>query len=169
MCSVRRYYNRYGLGKLVIYKSVQLIGGEEKTRRLVRNGRELVARMLSWKSDCQEKTLCVMFGVCNSVRLLNSCVKIRCQETGSGDCSTLRTLVCVCLWSVKCSHESWAYKWVIKRVTNPNPVYNHSYIWQYYNRFDQSIARQQLCKHGPAHNNRWSCVFLCRPRHAQYW
>jgi hypothetical protein len=54
----------------------------------------------------------------------SSCVKIRCQGRARGDCNTLRTLVCVCQWSVKCSHESWACKWSINRVTNPSPVYS---------------------------------------------
>jgi hypothetical protein len=27
------------------------------------------------------------------------------------------------------------------------------------NRFDQRVARQHLCKHGPTRNNRWGCVF----------
>jgi hypothetical protein len=35
----------------------------------------------------------------------SSCVKIRCQETASGDCNTQRTLVCVCQWSANCSSE----------------------------------------------------------------
>jgi hypothetical protein len=39
--------------------------------------------------------------------------------------------VCVCLWSVNCSDDLWEYKWSINRVTNPNPVYSHSYTWQY--------------------------------------
>jgi hypothetical protein len=60
-----------------------------------------------------------------------SCFKIRCQETASGDCNRLRTLVCVCQWSVKCSHESWVYKWSINRVNNEMPVYSHPYTWQY--------------------------------------
>jgi hypothetical protein len=34
-------------------------------------------------------------------------------------------------WSVKCSHESWVYKWAIDPVMNPNPVYSHTYTWQY--------------------------------------
>jgi hypothetical protein len=36
----------------------------------------------------------VTFGACNSV-CYSSCVKIRCQETESGDCNRLRTLECV--------------------------------------------------------------------------
>jgi hypothetical protein len=43
----------------------------------------------------------------------------------------LRAIVCLCQWCVKCSHESWVYKWSINRVTNPYPVYSHSYTWQY--------------------------------------
>jgi hypothetical protein len=34
-----------------------------------------------------------------------------------------------------------------------------SVIKRYRNGFDQRVARQQLCKHGPARNNRWGCVF----------
>jgi hypothetical protein len=52
------------------------------------------------------------------------CVKIRCLETASEDCNRLRTLVFVCQWSVKCSHESWVYKWSINWVTTHKP-------WQY--------------------------------------
>jgi hypothetical protein len=92
----------------------------------------LVARVLIWKSCCGEKTLCVIFGVIHS-DCYSSCVKIRCQETDSGDCNRLGTLVCVCQWSVKCSHASWVYeyKWLINLFTNPNFVYSHSYAWPY--------------------------------------
>jgi hypothetical protein len=34
-------------------------------------------------------------------------------------------------------------------------------VYKYCNGFDQHVARQQLCKHGPTHNNRGSGVF-CR-------
>jgi hypothetical protein len=49
------------------------------------------------ESPAVKRRFCVccstaIFGVCNSVRL-NSCIKIRCQETDSGDCYRLRTLV----------------------------------------------------------------------------
>jgi hypothetical protein len=30
----------------------------------------VVARVLSWKSDCEDKTFCVIPEVCNSVRLI---------------------------------------------------------------------------------------------------
>jgi hypothetical protein len=33
-----------------------------------------------------------------------------------------------------------------------------SYV-AYCNGFDQRVARQQLCKHGPTRNSRWGCVF----------
>jgi hypothetical protein len=39
------------------------------------------------------------------------------------------------------------------------------YLELYCNIFDQRIARQQLCKHGPTRNNRKGC-FLYRPRWA---
>jgi hypothetical protein len=32
-------------------------------------------------------------------------------------------------------------------------------IYVYCNRFDERVARQQLCKHGPTRNNKGSCVF----------
>jgi hypothetical protein len=70
--------------------------------------------------------VCVIQWYCYS-----SCVKIRCHEKVSGDCNRLRTLVCVYQWSVKCSQESSVYKWSINRVTNPNLVYSHLYMWQY--------------------------------------
>jgi hypothetical protein len=46
----------------------------------------------SWalQSGCEENTLCVMEWDC-----CNSCIKIRCQETDSGDCNSRKTLVCV--------------------------------------------------------------------------
>jgi hypothetical protein len=69
---------------------------------------------------------CVILWDCYS-----ACVKIRCQETASGDCNIVRTLVCVCQWSFKCSYESWVYMWSINGVTNSNAVYSHSYTWQY--------------------------------------
>jgi hypothetical protein len=43
-----------------------------------------------------------IFGVCNSVRLYSSSVKIRCQERNSRDCDRLRTLLGV---TVNC--EVW--------------------------------------------------------------
>jgi hypothetical protein len=61
----------------------------------------------------------------------SSCVKIHCEEMANRDCNRLRTLVCVCPWSAKCRHKSWVYKWSINRVTNPNPIYSHLYMWQY--------------------------------------
>jgi hypothetical protein len=39
----------------------------------------------------------------------------RCQETAIGDCNRLRTLVCVCQWSIKCSS-----KWCIQVVNKSN-------------------------------------------------
>jgi hypothetical protein len=63
--------------------------------------------------------------------------KIRCQETAIGDRNTLRTVVCVCQWSVKCNDESCVYKWAIHPLTNPNPVYSHTYTWQYFETFER--------------------------------
>jgi hypothetical protein len=37
------------------------------------------------------------------------------------------------------------------------------FVLLYCNGFDQRVARQQLCKHGPTRNKTW-CCFLCRPR-----
>jgi hypothetical protein len=93
--------------------------------------KELVARVLSWKSGYEEKTLCVIFLDCVIQRdCYSSCVKICCQEMARGDCNRLRTLVCVCKWSVKCGHELWVYKWSINWVTNPNPTKTHGSIVQ---------------------------------------
>jgi hypothetical protein len=39
----------------------------------------------------------------------------RCQETASGDCNKLRTLVCVCQWPANCSSE-----WCIQGANNAN-------------------------------------------------
>jgi hypothetical protein len=39
----------------------------------------------------------------------------------------------------------------------------------YCNGVDQSVARQQLCKHGTTNNNRGSCVFRVRRDVTQQW
>jgi hypothetical protein len=54
-----------------------------------------------------------------------SLCRSRCQETASGDCNRLRSLVCVCQWSVKCSSE-WCIQVVNKSISNPHPVYSHT-------------------------------------------
>jgi hypothetical protein len=48
-----------------------------------------------------------------------------CQETASGGCNTLRTLVCVCLWFVKCSSE-WCVQGSINPISNPYPISSHT-------------------------------------------
>jgi hypothetical protein len=85
-----------------------------------------VARVHLWRENFMWYLEYVIQWDCYS-----SCVKIHCRETASGDCNTLRILVCAWQWSVKCSHESWVYKWSINLVTNPNPTYSHPYMWQY--------------------------------------
>jgi hypothetical protein len=42
----------------------------------------------------------------------------------------LRTLVCMCQWFVKCSHE--LYKSPMNPITHPNLVCSHTIAWQYY-------------------------------------
>jgi hypothetical protein len=54
----------------------------------------------------------------------------RYQQMASEDCNRLRTLVCVQKWFVKCSNE--LYKCGINPITNPDPIYSHSNMWQYY-------------------------------------
>jgi hypothetical protein len=71
----------------------------------------------------------------------SSYIKIRCQETATGECNILRILVGVCQWPVTCSHESWVYKWSINRVANPNPVYSHSLTWQYCMKSHETVSR----------------------------
>jgi hypothetical protein len=43
-----------------------------------------------------------------------------CQETASGDCNRLRTIICVCQWSVKCSSE-WCIQVINKSIHQSNP------------------------------------------------
>jgi hypothetical protein len=91
--------------------------------------------MLSWQSGLKRRLYVWYLESVIQWDCYSSCVKVRCQETASGDCNRLRTLVCVCQWSLKCSHESWVYKRSINRVTNPNPVNSHTLtrddIWMY--------------------------------------
>jgi hypothetical protein len=44
---------------------------------------------------------------------------------------------------------------------NENLIITAFEIYSYFKGFDQHVARQQLCKHGPTCNNKGSCVF-CR-------
>jgi hypothetical protein len=57
----------------------------------------------------------------------------RCQETASGNCNRLRTLVCVCQWSVKCSFEECIQVVNKSNSSNPYPVYSHTPLntWEY--------------------------------------
>jgi hypothetical protein len=49
-----------------------------------------------------------------------------------------------------CSQHDNSIIWLLSNV--------HQFI-KYSNGFDQRVARQQLCKHGPTRNNRWGCNF----------
>jgi hypothetical protein len=91
-------YNQDGLGQLVCCKSAQLI---------VRLWKEDYDVGVKWpRISCKSAQLKVRIYVWYLERdCYSSCVKIRCQETISGDCNRLRTLVCVCQWSVKCSQR----------------------------------------------------------------
>jgi hypothetical protein len=75
-----------------------------------------------WSEDF---TYAVIFGVCIiQWDCYRPCVKIRCQKTVSGDCNRLRTLVCVCQWSVKCSSE-----WCMQVVNKSNsPIHTPSIV-----------------------------------------
>jgi hypothetical protein len=60
----------------------------------------LSAVQWSWKSGCEETTLCVLlysdiWGVQLQWDCYSSCVKIRYQETTSGERNSLRRIVCV--------------------------------------------------------------------------
>jgi hypothetical protein len=48
-------------------------------------------------------------------------------------------------------------------------VYKFTQYRVYYNRFDQRIARQQLCKHSSTCDNRGGCVFFVRGNVTQWW
>jgi hypothetical protein len=54
-----------------------------------------------------------------------SLCRSRCQETVNGDCNRLRTLVCVCQWTLNVV-PSCEYNWSINPISNPYPVYSHA-------------------------------------------
>jgi hypothetical protein len=94
---------RDGLGQLICYKGAQL-------------------KVRLWREDFR----CWYLESVIQWERYSSSVKTSCQDTANGDRNRLRPLVCVCQWSVKCSHDSWACKWSLNRVTNTNPVYSHT-------------------------------------------
>jgi hypothetical protein len=55
-------------------------------------------------------------------RWRNSFGRSRCQETASGVCNRLRTLVFACHWCVRCN-SMWYIQTAYKPFTNPYPVY----------------------------------------------
>jgi hypothetical protein len=71
-----------------------------------------------------------------------STVTSHCQGTVGEDTAGCKKLSewCSELWSVEISdgtiiigsYRSWMYKWSIKPISNPNPVYSHPYTWQYF-------------------------------------
>jgi hypothetical protein len=77
-------------------------------------------------SGYEEKTSCVILECAIEWDSYSSCVKIRCQQTASADYN--RPSLRVCYTDVKCSQESWVYKWSINGVINPNPVSSHSHV-----------------------------------------
>jgi hypothetical protein len=94
---------------------------EEKTRRLVWNGREPGTQLIElsvdkvlhgrlWQKDLSAENW-----------YISTILKSVCQETASGRCNTLRTLVCVCHWYMQCSSE-----WCIQVASNP--VYTPSIV-----------------------------------------
>jgi hypothetical protein len=53
--------------------------------------------------------------------------------------------------------------WCVFLVEMPVNIYPINFMLnsdKYPDRFDERVARQQLCKHGPTRNNRGSCVFF---------
>jgi hypothetical protein len=92
---------------------------EEKTRRLVWNGRQpgtqLVVCQLTrvlywrlWEEDLIQGSWTISIG------------RSRLQETASGDCNRLRTLVCVGQWTLKCSSE-WCIQVFNKSIHQSTP------------------------------------------------
>jgi hypothetical protein len=71
-----------------------------------------------------------------------------CQETASEDCNKLRTLVCVCQWSVKCSSELCIQVVSKSNSSKPHAVYCHipPKSWQY-----QFIAGTDILEHVKLH------------------
>jgi hypothetical protein len=61
----------------------------------------LSADQWSWKSGCEEDFVCAVvqwyLEFVIQWNCYSNCVKIRCQETASGEYNTLRTLVYVCV------------------------------------------------------------------------
>jgi hypothetical protein len=68
----------------------------------------------------------------------------------SRPCKSKKAKLSLCLTNSALCHEGiWGSGCIDRR-------------WKYCNRFDQRVARQQLCKHSPTHNNRWGCVLYVR-------
>jgi hypothetical protein len=61
-------------------------------------------------------------------KLTISLCRSRCQETASGDCNRLRTLVRVCQWSVKWTRSSEWCMQVVNKYNSYNryPIYSHA-------------------------------------------
>jgi hypothetical protein len=84
-----------------------------------RSGREEMCAIIPWYLECV-----IQWGCCSS------CVKIRCQETNSGNCNRLRTLVGVTV-NCKVWRLAVALRYLqlrvecirsINPISNPNPV-----------------------------------------------
>jgi hypothetical protein len=129
-----------GATQLVDKSSVQ----EAVKKRVSCQGMALKRRHCVWYLECVIQWDCY-----------SSCVRIRCQETASGDCNRMRTLVFVCQWSVKCNYESCVNvvsKSQIQSKTSSIVTLNRDNIlWRIVTY--TIIARQRGVKHVPAEAN----------------
>jgi hypothetical protein len=113
MWSMPRCYNRDVVGQLVSCKSAQLIGGEEKTERLVWDGHQpgSLSRELQF-SRCELLLLEAGSwgtGIVREPKVRGTAAAgSRYQATDNRDCNRLKALVCVWQWFVsgQSSHQS---------------------------------------------------------------
>jgi hypothetical protein len=71
-----------------------------------------------------------------------------------------------------CSATCFGLHEIIIRRTYKNPVLVFELYFNidpYCNGYEQRVARQQLCKHGPTRNNRGNSVFCARGDVTQQW
>jgi hypothetical protein len=95
---------------------------EEKTRSLVWNGRQPGTQLIELSVERQFCTgVVTRCPECRRWRI--SLGRGRCQNTASGDCNRLKTLVCALQWSVKCSS-----RWCTQGV-NKSSLSIHTVIW----------------------------------------
>jgi hypothetical protein len=96
------------------------------------NGRQPGTQLVELSVDKSSARAAVTRGPeCKKVKNLHRWS--HCQEEGSGDCNKLRTLVCVCQWSVKCSSE-WYIQGVNKSSSqiHSSSIVTHTFTWQHH-------------------------------------